>query len=185
MTFSNHWKSLPYPLIRLQFLQINSSCICEQLLQHLIPCNDQFIFEFLNALVFVIVCWFLFFKKNLRIKMSERSRDNLEQCEAVWKELDNQQVIKDVAMKGKHITEAIKIIAKRNETSIEEAKILFFDEVFAFINNLLSNKQIHRAVHVVKNLQLNEVHYLFSFSQVRSSSRTSFRINKFFLSEMR
>jgi hypothetical protein len=100
--------------------------------------------------------------------MNERSRDSLEHFEAIWETLDNHQVIKDVAMKGKHIANAIKFIANRNETSIDETKVLFFDEVYVFINNLLSNRQVHRAIHVIKNVQLNEVYYLFSFAQVRN-----------------
>jgi predicted phosphatase len=118
--------------------------------------------------------------------MNERSRDSLEHFEAIWETLDNHQVIKDVAMKGKHIANAIKFIATRNETSIEETKVLFFDEVYVFINNLLSNRQVHRAIHVIKNVQLNEVYYLFSFAQVRNRkfrSNLLLSLSRFFLSE--
>lgn len=99
--------------------------------------------------------------------MSERSRDSeLTIVEGLWWTLDDQQLIKDVAMKGKYLSNAIKFIERRNNISTEEAKDLFFNGVNQFVNNLIRNKQLHRAIHVLKNVQLNEFYYLYDFYQV-------------------
>lgn len=99
--------------------------------------------------------------------MGDRSRDSeLIVVEGLWSTLDDQQLIKDVVMKGKYISNAIKFIANRNLVSIEIAKEQFFNEVNLFVNNLIRNKQLHRAVHVLKNVQLNEMFFLFAFYQV-------------------
>lgn len=95
------------------------------------------------------------------------SRDSeLAVVEGLWSTLDDQQLIKDVVMKGKFISNAIKFIAHRNEITIDEAKELFFQSVNQFVNSLIRNKQLHRASHVIKNVQLNEFFYLFDFYQV-------------------
>lgn len=103
--------------------------------------------------------------------MTDRQRDSeLAVVEGLWWTLDDQQLIKDVVMKGKYISNSIKFIANRNETSIETAKELFFVEVKQFVNNLIRNKQLHRASHVLKNVQLYEFYYLYDFYQVCKSS---------------
>ena len=100
--------------------------------------------------------------------MTDRTRDTeLSVVEGLWWTLDDQQLIKDVVMKGKYISNAIKFIGNRNQISIEAAKDLFFNEVSQFVNNLIRNKQLHRASHVLKNVQLNEFYYLYDLYQVR------------------
>lgn len=99
--------------------------------------------------------------------MADRSRDSeLSVVEGLWATLDDQQLIKDVVMKGKYISNSIKFIANRSQISVEIAKEQFFNEVSLFVNNLIRNKQLHRAIHVLKNVQLNELFYLFAFYQV-------------------
>lgn len=101
--------------------------------------------------------------------MGDKSRDSeLKVVEGLWKMLDDQQLVKDVVMKGKYISNAIKFIANRNGTTVDGAKDLFFNEVSQFVNNLIRNKQLHRASHVLKNVQLNEFYYFFDFYQVRN-----------------
>lgn len=99
--------------------------------------------------------------------MSDRTRDSeLTVVEGLWSTLDDQQMIKDVVMKGKYISNAIKFIGNRNKTTIDEAKHIFFIGVSEFVNNLIRNKQLHRAIHVLKNVQLNEFYYFYDFYQV-------------------
>lgn len=106
--------------------------------------------------------------------MSDRSRDSeLSVVEGLWATLDDKQLIKDVVMKGKYISNSIKFIASRSKISVDEAKELFFIEVSQFVNNLISNKQLHRACHVLKNVKLNEFYYLFDFYQVCASYQLS------------
>lgn len=88
--------------------------------------------------------------------------------EALWSALDDKALIKDVAMKGKFISNAIKFIAERNKTSIEVAKELFFSEVTQYVNNLIRGKQLHRASRVLNNVQLDEFFYLYDCYQVCS-----------------
>jgi hypothetical protein len=99
--------------------------------------------------------------------MSERPRDSeLSVVEGLWSTLDDQTLIKDVVMKGKYISNSIRFIANRNQISIEESKERFFYEISLFVNSLIRNKQLHRAIHVLKNVQLNEFYYLFEYYQV-------------------
>lgn len=110
--------------------------------------------------------------------MSEKQPDPLELLEKAWKDFDNQKLIREAALKGNIINEAIKILAKRNKSSIDDAKNLFLDEIFEFIKFNLENKQIHRVIHMFKNLQWNEVYYLFSFYEVRIIKPSIFK-NKY------
>lgn len=86
--------------------------------------------------------------------------------EKTWSSLDDKALIKDVAMKGKFISNAIKYLAERNKTSIEAAKELFLDEVSQYVNSLVKGKQLHRASRVLTNVQLDEFHYLYDCYQV-------------------
>lgn len=108
--------------------------------------------------------------------MVDRPRDSeLSVVEGLWSTLDDKQLIKDVVMKGKFISNAIKFISNRKNVSVEIAKDLFFNEVNNFVNNLIRNKQLHRASHVLKNVQLNEFFYLFDFYQVRRTINKAIR----------
>lgn len=86
--------------------------------------------------------------------------------EALWSSQDDKALIKDVAMKGKFISNAIKFLAERNKTSIEVAKELFLDEVSQYVNSLIRGKQLHRASRVLNNVQLDEFYYLYDCYQV-------------------
>lgn len=103
--------------------------------------------------------------------MADRTNSEIAVVEALWQTLDNQQLIKDVAYKGKYISHAIKFISSRDSITIEEAKETFFEVIHSFVSSLLEKKQLHRAIHVIKNVQiLNEFYFLFSFKiQVRIS----------------
>lgn len=110
--------------------------------------------------------------------MVDRQRDSeLAIVEGLWSTLDDQQLIKDVVMKGKYISNSIKFIANRSQITIEKSKELFFIEVRQFVNNLIKNKQLHRAIHVLNNVQLNEFYYLYDFCQVCSISNHNFICN--------
>lgn len=99
--------------------------------------------------------------------MSDRTRNSeLAIVEGLWASLDDKQMIRDVVMKGKFISNAIKFISNRNGVTIDEAKDLFFTEVNSFAIFLIRSKQLFRASHVLKNAQLNEFFYLFDCYQV-------------------
>lgn len=85
---------------------------------------------------------------------------------SLWETLNDQQLIKDVVMKGKYLSSAIKFISERNQISIDEAKQKFFQQALLFVSDLLSRQQIHRAERILTNIQINEFHYLFDFYQV-------------------
>lgn len=88
--------------------------------------------------------------------------------EGLWKTLNRKQLVKDVVMKGKYISSAVRFIANRDGISIDEAKDEFLQEALLFADDLLKKKQIHRAERVLTNIQLNEFHYLYDFYQVRT-----------------
>lgn len=86
--------------------------------------------------------------------------------EALWASLDDKALIKDVSMKGKFISNAIKFLAERNKSTIEVATSKFLDETSQYVNSLISAKQLHRASRVLNNVQLDEFYYLFDCYQV-------------------
>lgn len=98
--------------------------------------------------------------------------------EGLWQSLDDQQLIKDVVMKGKYISNSIKFIANRNQRPIDETKHEFFVEASSFVNSLIQNKQLHRAIHVLNNIQIDERYYLFDFYRVSFLFLFLFPVNK-------
>lgn len=89
----------------------------------------------------------------------------LKAIESQWKTLDDSSIIRDVLFKGKFISNALKFISERNEISIDDAKLTFFEVTGNIVRILVQNKQLFRAVHVLKNAQLNEYHYLYDLAQ--------------------
>lgn len=89
----------------------------------------------------------------------------LKAVESQWKTLDDSSIIRDVLFKGKFISNALKFISERSNISIDDTKLIFFEVTGNIVKLLVQNKQLHRAVHVLKNAQLNETHYLFNLAQ--------------------
>jgi hypothetical protein len=89
----------------------------------------------------------------------------LKAVEGQWKTLDDSSIIRDVLFKGKFIANAIKFISERNKISTEDAKLIFYEVTGNIVRILVQNKQLHRAVHVLKNAQFNETHFLFDLAQ--------------------
>lgn len=83
--------------------------------------------------------------------------------EGLWQELSDERLIRDVAMKGRFLSNSITFLSIRNNYSLSSAKDLFFSEATSFVNDLLNKKQIYRAQRVLSNIQLNEFYYLFDF----------------------
>jgi hypothetical protein len=86
--------------------------------------------------------------------------------ESQWKTLDDSSIIRDVLFKGKFISNAIKFISERNQVTIDEAKDSFFQVCDSIVGILIQNRQLHRASHVLKNAQINELFYFFDLHQM-------------------
>nr|XP_040231978.2 spatacsin [Anopheles coluzzii] len=69
-----------------------------------------------------------------------------------WEKLDDDVIIKEVSTKGKHVNLCIQYLAERNELSMKEAKNYFLQKVNAYVYRLLSNRQLYKAHHILKNI---------------------------------
>uniref|UniRef100_A0A182LT33 Spatacsin C-terminal domain-containing protein n=1 Tax=Anopheles culicifacies TaxID=139723 RepID=A0A182LT33_9DIPT len=69
-----------------------------------------------------------------------------------WEKLDDDVIIKEVSTKGKHVNLCIQFLAERNELSMKEAKNYFLQKVNAYVYRLLSNRQLYKAHHILKNI---------------------------------
>ncbi|XP_058122537.1 uncharacterized protein LOC131293459 [Anopheles ziemanni] len=70
-----------------------------------------------------------------------------------WEKLDDDVIIKEVSTKGKHVNLCIQYLAERNELSMTEAKNYFLQKVNAYVYRLLSSRQLHKAHHILKNIE--------------------------------
>jgi hypothetical protein len=95
------------------------------------------------------------------VKMEREKSSELRAIENNWRTLDDASIIRDVLFKGKFISNAIKFISERNNDKIEDTQKFFFEIIKNMTVILLQNKQLHRANHILKNAQLNEIHYLY------------------------
>lgn len=93
----------------------------------------------------------------------------LKAVESQWKTLDDSSIIRDVLFKGKYISNALKFISERNEISLDDAKLIFYEVTGNIVRILVQNKQLHRAVHVLKNAGLNETQYLYDLAEESSN----------------
>ncbi|XP_053673730.1 uncharacterized protein LOC128723991 [Anopheles nili] len=69
-----------------------------------------------------------------------------------WEKLEDDVIIKEVSTKGKHVNLCIQFLAHRNELTIKEAKNYFLQKVNAYVYRLLSNRQLYKAHHILKNI---------------------------------
>lgn len=93
--------------------------------------------------------------------MTDKKESERAVVENSWKTLDDEIIVKDVCFKGKYINLCIKFLSERNELSLDDAKHYFLSIVHQNVNNLIRNKQLHRAVHVLKNCQIDELNFLY------------------------
>lgn len=69
-----------------------------------------------------------------------------------WELLDDEQVVRSSATKGKFINSCICFLSERRNITITDAKKFFYDNVLDYVNKLINNRQIHRADLVLKNV---------------------------------
>lgn len=70
----------------------------------------------------------------------------------IWEQMDSAAIVKDVATKGKYINLSIAFLAKRMGHTVDQAKVYFQTEIDQYVLVLLSNGQVFRAEHLLKNL---------------------------------
>jgi len=94
------------------------------------------------------------------VKMDKGSE--LKGLEYLWSTLDDGSIIRDVLFKGKHIQNAMRFIADRNLITNEASKDIFLQVCNELIKLQIQQKQPSRASHILKNAQINELHYLYA-----------------------
>lgn len=72
-----------------------------------------------------------------------------------WNELGNKEVVREASSKGFYINLAIRFIALRKGIDFDEAEKWFHDEVLRWAKELLERKQVHRASHILNNINLD------------------------------
>jgi len=82
--------------------------------------------------------------------------------EDLWRSMSDNEIIKEVILKGRNISRAIEFIARKNETDVESTKDYFFDITHNYIDSLVHNLNFFRARRILENMQINATHYLFS-----------------------
>ncbi|KAL7034999.1 hypothetical protein ACKWTF_008207 [Chironomus riparius] len=87
---------------------------------------------------------------------------DMKGLESLWKSLDDASIIRDVLFKGKFIQNAMRFISERNSITNEEAKDIFVQVCDELVNSQIQQKQPSRASHILKNAQINELHYLYA-----------------------
>ncbi|CAO1399769.1 unnamed protein product [Diamesa serratosioi] len=79
-----------------------------------------------------------------------------------WENLDNIQLCKDVATKGKYLNMCVNFLAtKRLMCNPKEAQNFFFQQVHIYVKNMIKNRQIHRAIHVLNNVDIKPIYFFY------------------------
>lgn len=94
----------------------------------------------------------------------------LEVAIGLWKKLDDREIIKDVVMKGKLLTDSIEFMASRRNVPQRIAKDFFFETVADYVDTLIRETLLHRALRVLDNIKADEQNYLFDFYEVCKQS---------------
>lgn len=86
-----------------------------------------------------------------------------------WESIEDEAIIREVATKGKYINLSLTFLAKRNNKSIADTRHYFHTEVDKYVHRLLTNRQVHKAELVLKNVGRESQIIFYEF--VQSSSK--------------
>ncbi|XP_018364335.1 PREDICTED: spatacsin isoform X1 [Trachymyrmex cornetzi] len=81
-----------------------------------------------------------------------------------WRTLGDRELVREASAKGTHIKLAHKCLAHRKNCSVEQACTYFNKEVDNWVDELLNKKQVHRASHVLKNMEKDPMEHIFVIS---------------------
>ncbi|CAL7936629.1 unnamed protein product [Xylocopa violacea] len=79
-----------------------------------------------------------------------------------WRTLRDRELVREASTKGTHIDLAYQCLAYRKHCTIEDAQHYFNKEVETWIIELLKKRQIHRASHILNNMNKNPVENIFN-----------------------
>ncbi|XP_063702684.1 spatacsin [Culicoides brevitarsis] len=83
---------------------------------------------------------------------------------------DDEQIVRQAATKGKYLNACFKLLAERQEVSLPEARKFFYIHVLLYVHQLLNNRQVHRADHVLKNIGFEAKNVFFEISKESTDS---------------
>lgn len=85
-----------------------------------------------------------------------------------WEHIENEVLIKEVATKGKHINLLLQFLLKRSGKPLSDVKHYFNEEIDKYVRRLLSNRQVHKAELVLKNVGRKPQALFYEFAQSTS-----------------
>lgn len=85
-----------------------------------------------------------------------------------WEHIEDDMLIKEVATKGKYINLLLQFLVKRSGKSLDDVKTTFNDEVDRYVHRLLTNRQVHKAELVLKNVGRKPQALFYEFVQSTS-----------------
>lgn len=85
-----------------------------------------------------------------------------------WEHIDDEVLIKEVATKGKHINLLLQFLVKRSGKPLNDVKHYFNEEIDKYVRRLLSNRQVHKAELVLKNVGRKPQALFYEFVQSTS-----------------
>lgn len=85
-----------------------------------------------------------------------------------WEHIEDEVLIKEVATKGKYINLLLQFLAKRSGKPLTDVKQYFNDEVDKYVHRLLTNRQVHKAELVLKNVGRKPQALFYEFVQSTS-----------------
>lgn len=86
-----------------------------------------------------------------------------------WENYEDEVIIKEVATKGKFINLSLHFLARRNNKSVNDIRHYFNTEVDKYVHRLLTNRQVHKAELVLKNIGRESQIIFYEF--IQSSSK--------------
>lgn len=72
-----------------------------------------------------------------------------------WRKMGLREVVRESAAKGSHVELAYTFLQQKKHVSLDNIKQWFKEEVIEWAMELLQNKQIFRASHILKNINLD------------------------------
>lgn len=85
-----------------------------------------------------------------------------------WEHIDDEVLIKEVATKGKYINLLLQFLVKRSGKQLIDIKHYFNDEIDKYVHRLLTNRQVHKAELVLKNVGRKPQTLFYEFVQSTS-----------------
>lgn len=85
-----------------------------------------------------------------------------------WEKIETEVLIREVATKGRYINLLQQYLSKRNGKPLIEIKHYFNDEIDKYVHRLLSNRQVHKAEMVLKNVGRKPQAIFYEFVQTTS-----------------